>query len=153
MNGVRDVMDSLSPTVLEHLGFYAAVEDCLRRAGERGGFKVRCKKEGPVDQLARLDLIEQTLLFRLVQECGNNITKHAQASMVKLRLEVTDKVLVLSISDNGVGIPEAVDVNESRGLKYMRQRGDLIGATIAWLAAEGGQGTTVEIRMPLKNRK
>jgi len=147
------VMDSLSPAVIEHLGFAAAVEDCLRRAGERGRFKVRFKKEGAVDQLATLDLIEQTLLFRLVQECGNNITKHGQASLVKLHLEVQDDALLIRVSDNGVGIPEAVDVNDSRGLKYMRQRGDLIGATIAWLAGEGGKGTTVEIRLPLKNKQ
>ena len=79
MNEVRDVMDSLCPSVLEHIGFIAAVEDCLRRGGERAGFKLRFKSsidEGALSCLSKVDL---SLLFRLVQETVTNICKHAQA--------------------------------------------------------------------------
>ncbi len=154
MNGIRDVMDSLSPAVLEHLGFAPALEDCLRRASERGGgFKVRFKNHAESVDFSQLGLIEQVLLYRLVQECGTNICKHAQASTVKVSLEVSDNELMIRVADNGKGIPEGLDTSGSRGLRYMRQRGDLIGATIAWLPGENNKGTTVEIRMPLSNNK
>ena len=153
MNGVRDVMDSLSPAVLEHLGFAAALEDCIKRASERsGGFKVRFRNNFGVDDFSQLNLIEQTLLYRLVQECGTNICKHAGATMVKVSLENQNGDLMIRVADNGNGIPEGVDISASRGLQYMRQRGDLIGATIAWMPGENGQGTTVEIRMPIKGQ-
>ena len=153
MNGVRDVMDSLSPAVLEHLGFAPALEDCLRRASERSsGFKVRFKNLSNPEDFSGLSLIEQTLLYRLVQECGTNICKHAQATTVKLSLEIADKDLLIRITDNGRGMPDGMDASASRGLRYMRQRGDLIGATIAWLPGEKSKGTTVEIRMPVKKQ-
>jgi signal transduction histidine kinase len=153
MNGIRDVMDSLSPSVLEHLGFAPALEDCLRRASERsGGFKLRVKNNAPSEDFSQLGVIEQTLLYRLVQECGTNICKHAQASMVKLSLDLDADDLLIRVTDNGKGIQQGVDQSASRGLRYMRQRGDLIGATIAWLPGEKGTGTTVEIRMPFKSK-
>ena len=151
MNGIRDVMDSLSPAALDHLGFAAALEDCLRRISERnGGFRVRCKNLAGPSEFFELGLIEQTLLYRIVQECGTNISKHAQASLVKLSLAVVDGDLLIRVVDDGKGLPEGIDVTASRGLGYMRQRGDLIGATIAWLPGEDGKGTTVEIRLPIK---
>ncbi|HEY9757211.1 MAG TPA: ATP-binding protein [Oculatellaceae cyanobacterium] len=153
MNGIRDVMDSLSPSVLEHLGFAPALEDCLRRASERSGeFKLRFKNNAPGEDFSQLGMIEQTLLYRLVQECGTNISKHAQASIVKLSLDITEDELLIRVTDNGKGIPSGIDQSSSRGLRYMRQRGDLIGATIAWLPGEKGSGTTVEIRMPFKSK-
>ena len=153
MNGIRDVMDSLSPAVLEHLGFAPALEDCLRRASERsGGFKVRFKNNAESEDFTQFGLIEQTLLYRLVQECGTNICKHAQASTVKLSLDIVENELLIRVADNGKGMAEGVDASASRGLRYMRQRGDLIGATIAWLPGENGKGTLVEIRMPMKSK-
>jgi signal transduction histidine kinase len=152
MNGVRDVMDSLSPAVLEHLGFSAALEDCMKRASERSsGFKVRFKNEAVDDDFSDLNLTEQTLLYRLVQECGTNICKHAQAS-VRVVLSRPDAELLIRVSDNGKGIPSNVDTMSSRGFQYMRQRADLIGATIAWSPGEENKGTTVEIRMPVKKQ-
>jgi signal transduction histidine kinase len=153
MNGVRDVMDSLSPAILEHVGFSAALEDCLKRASERGtGFKVRFKTDSPGDDFSDLDLIEQTLLYRLVQECGTNICKHAGATLVRVSLERSSDALVIRVLDNGKGIPASVDTMGSRGFQYMRQRADLIGATIAWSSDEKGKGTLVEICMPVKRR-
>lgn len=152
MNGVRDVMDSLSPAVLEHLGFTSALEDCLRRASERsGGFKVRFKNLASEVDFTELSLIEQTLLYRLVQECGTNICKHANATIVKVSVEIADRDLLIRVVDNGKGLPSGIDAGASRGLRYMRQRGDLIGATIAWLPGENEKGTCVEIRMPMRS--
>jgi signal transduction histidine kinase len=146
-------MDSLSPAVLEHLGFSAALEDCMKRASERSsGFKVRFKNEAVDDDFSDLNLTEQTLLYRLVQECGTNICKHAQASVVRVVLSRPDAELLIRVSDNGKGIPSNVDTMSSRGFQYMRQRADLIGATIAWSPGEENKGTTVEIRMPVKKQ-
>jgi signal transduction histidine kinase len=149
MTGIREVMDSLSPAVLEHLGLPASIEDCLRRASERSGFKVRFKNSIAENDLAAVGQIEQILLYRLVQECCTNISKHAQANRVKATMEKEGEQLVIAISDDGQGIDPSVRLMESRGLRYMRQRADLIGANIAWLPGDEGKGTKVEIRLPV----
>ena len=153
MEQVREVMDSLCPSVLEHLGLVAAVEDCLRRGAERGGFKIRFKSQIDNDEkLAALSIVEQSLIYRLVQESVTNICKHAQASTVKGAVELAGEKLTVSIGDDGKGIEPAKSAGDSRGLRYMRQRADLIGATISWRAAEAGKGTVVEICLDLTGR-
>jgi signal transduction histidine kinase len=153
MEQVREVMDSLCPSVLEHLGLVAAIEDCLRRGGERSGFKTRCKSqvEQP-EKIAALSMVEQTLIFRLVQESVTNVCKHAGASVVRGSVELKDDRLTVQVSDDGRGMDAALASGESRGVRYMRQRADLIGATISWRRGEGGKGTTVEICMDLTGR-
>ncbi|HEY9785654.1 MAG TPA: ATP-binding protein [Candidatus Obscuribacterales bacterium] len=152
MKEIREVMDSLCPSALEHLGLTAAIEDCARRGGERGGFKTRVRGRVDDDDLAKLSLVEQSLLYRLIQESITNIVKHASATLVRIVIEKENQSLVICVIDNGKGIEPAKLSLDSRGLRYMRQRADLIGATIAWRTGEDGKGTIVEIRFDLSGR-
>lgn len=150
---VREVMDSLAPSVLEHLGLAAAIEDCLRRGAERGGYKLRFKNEIPNEALAALSTVEQSLLYRLVQETVTNICKHADAKSVRASIAMDDTQMHLTIADDGKGIDlNSIDRN-SRGLRYMRVRADLIGATITWSHGDDDKGTVVEIWQELAGRK
>jgi signal transduction histidine kinase len=149
---VKDVMDSLCPSVLEHIGFVAAVEDCLRRAGQRAGLKIRFM--GAVDDrsLQCLSNVELSLLYRLVQEAVTNACKHAEAAQVRGAVVLQEQYLKITISDDGKGLDLALLNGDSRGLRFMRQRADLIGATIAWQSGAGQPGTTVEIAISLAGR-
>ncbi|PZM83302.1 MAG: hypothetical protein DKT66_09080 [Candidatus Melainabacteria bacterium] len=154
---IREVMDSLCPSALEHLGLTAALEDCARKAGEKGGFKARCKSKIEAADVEKLSLVEQSLLYRLVQEALTNVIKHAEAKTVRINTERDGESLVVTVSDDGKGLPEGKANEESRGLRYMRQRADLIGATISFRAGDavanpGNLGTVVEIRINLAGR-
>ncbi|MBX9724034.1 MAG: hypothetical protein K2X81_21690, partial [Candidatus Obscuribacterales bacterium] len=61
MHEIREVMESLCPSVLEHLGLVAAIEDCLRKGGDRSGFKVRFRSKIDSDELKGLSIVEQSL--------------------------------------------------------------------------------------------
>lgn len=152
MADIREVMDSLSPSALEHLGLVAAVEDCCRKGAQRSGFKLRFKSKVEEADAERLSKVEQSLLYRLVQESISNISKHAEASLVRGTVDKEDDQLVIRIADDGKGIESSKILDDSRGLRYMRQRADLIGATIAWRQGEEGKGTIVEIRIDLKEK-
>ncbi|MCC6980483.1 MAG: hypothetical protein IT343_19345 [Candidatus Melainabacteria bacterium] len=151
---IREVMDSLCPSALEHLGLSAALEDCARKAGEKGGFKARCKSKIEDADVEKLSLVEQSLLYRLVQEALTNVIKHAEAKTVRINSEMSGDNLVVTVADDGKGIPDGKLSEDSRGLRYMRQRADLIGATISFRAGDGmaGPGTIVEIRVDLAGR-
>jgi len=151
MGEIREVMDSLCPSALEHLGLPAALEDCCRRAGERGEFKVRFKNNADEELIDRLDMVEKSLLYRLVQESLTNICKHAGAKVVRAALESSNGALEIKITDDGKGIDQDKLRSPSRGLRLMRQRADLIGATIAWQSGDDGKGTAVTIRLSLAN--
>jgi signal transduction histidine kinase len=153
MREIREVMDSLSPSVLEHLGLAAAIEDCLRRGSERANFRTRVKSRVDNEELDCLSMVEKGLLYRLVQESITNICKHAGATTVRATMETEEDELVIKVIDDGKGIDPAMARGDSRGLKYMRYRADLIGATIAWKPGENGKGTAVEIRINLGDRR
>ncbi|MBX9690223.1 MAG: hypothetical protein K2X27_26155 [Candidatus Obscuribacterales bacterium] len=153
MHEIREVMDSLCPSVLEHLGLVAAIEDCLRKGGERSGFKVRIRSKIDADELKGLSIVEQSLVYRLVQESITNICKHANAGTVRITIEKSDNCLLITINDDGKGLDPAKARQDSRGLKYMRLRADLIGATIAWKQGDNDKGTKVEIRLDLTGRQ
>ncbi len=80
--------------------------------------------------------------------------KHAEAKTVRLNAEKDGESILVTVSDDGKGIPVGKMNEDSRGLRYMRQRADLIGATISFRAGEGvgSPGTVVEIRVDLAGR-
>lgn len=149
MHQIREVMDSLSPAVLEHLGFAAAVEDCIRVGCERAALKARFKSEVDEAALKFLSPTEQTLIYRLVQETVTNIRKHAQAKTVRGRITIDSGNLLVEVSDDGVGFNAGEKPEDSRGLRYMRQRASIIGAKVDWTPGENGRGTHVAIKMPI----
>lgn len=146
MSDVREVMDSLCPSTLEHLGLPAAIEDCCRRGAEKSGFRIRFKNEVDEIVLEKLSVVEKSLLYRLVQESITNICKHAEATKVRVTLAMENGRLLISIADDGKGLNRALLRADSRGMKYMRLRADLIGATVVWQPGEESKGTLVEIR-------
>ncbi len=144
MQQVREVMDDLSPTILEHLGLPDAVESCIRSGSERAGYKVRFRNTVETEEFSVFNNTEQTLIYRLVQECVTNICKHAEAGVVRCTITGSDDEIVISIRDDGKGIG-VVDSTRSRGLSFMHRRAEIIRAHVSVTTGENGLGTRVDI--------
>jgi len=151
MDEVRRAMENLSPSALDTLGFIPAIESCLARASSAGErlFATRfgCSiKESDIN----LSETEQLLLYRIVQESLNNISKHADASLVEIVAMRAGSDMLIRVTDDGRGMAVSGDLGRARGMENMRYRAKLLGAQITWLKATGKQGTVVEIRLPLQ---
>ena len=83
--------------------------------------------------------------YRVAQEALNNITKHAGASEVTLRLRENQPGLTLEISDNGVGFDTTNAKPGRLGLGIMQERADSIAATLTVNSAPT-EGTTVTLQ-------
>jgi signal transduction histidine kinase len=87
-------------------------------------------------------------LYRIAQEALQNVVKHADASVVTVRLTSEDDNVRLVVADNGGGFNEdAVDGAHDRsryGLVGMRERAELIGARLK-VMSRPGEGTRVEV--------
>ena len=149
MQNIRDVMDSLSPAILEHVGFGDACEDLIRKGAKRSSYKVRFKNTLDESAFNAFNTVELTLLYRLVQEAVTNICKHAEAKTVRGSIVEDNGDILISITDDGRGIPNNRD-DDSRGLRYMRQRASIIGANVRWNNGKNDVGTEVLIRVPQK---
>ena len=96
-------------------------------------------------------LVEVTL-FRIIQECLNNVRKHAEANEVEVRLKIMEAEIEVSIEDNGRGFdPNAVTSNTMEGgigLFSMRERAELVGGNLS-VESSPGNGCQVSLHIPL----
>ncbi|MBI2906868.1 MAG: HAMP domain-containing protein [Chloroflexi bacterium] len=150
LGDVRKLIGDLRPSVLDDLGLVPAIRWYGERYLEERGVKFECHAIG---FKKRLPPQLETALFRIVQEAINNASKHAQATSVKVRLEVRDTAVFGVVEDNGRGfdlaqIRRGVDGSEGLGLMGMQERVALFGGEFA-LDSQMGKGTRISIRVPL----
>ena len=93
---------------------------------------------------------EQTShLTALVSEALSNIIRHSRSDSADVRLFCQKKHLIIEIEDCGVGI--AVQAEPGYGLKNMRDRARLLGATLS-IQSTAGKGTIVRLDIPREDK-
>jgi signal transduction histidine kinase len=122
---MRRLIAALSPAVLEQLGLGAALRQLVNRFRRLHPIRVRLL----LGRLGRLPQYTEIIVYRLVQECCNNIAKHSGASSVNISVSSADGWVRLAVEDNGVGfkVEEALARKDSFGLSGMRERVALLG--------------------------
>jgi signal transduction histidine kinase len=133
---------------LDNLGLAAAIEwqakDFTKRT--RVPSDVTVPKE-----TGKLDRDLSTALFRILQESLTNVGRHARASRVRIEFRQTQEEIIFEIADNGRGIRDAeANAASSLGLIGMRERLHPWKGSLDVVGREG-QGTTVRVRVPLKD--
>ncbi len=146
---VKRISAALRPGILDDLGLVAAIEWQAEEFQNRTGIK--CRFAVNPDDLT-VDQDRSTALFRIFQETLTNIARHAGASLVSVDLLKEAESLMLRVIDNGTGITEEqIHDSKSFGLIGMRERVHPWGGLVN-IKGIPGQGTTVEVRIPLKKR-
>jgi len=142
---VRRIASDLRPLMLDDLGLNAAIEWLARDTSVRMGIAVHTRL--PLEEPA-VDKRVATAVFRMVQEALTNVARHAQATSVDVALQVLDESLVLTVADDGVGLPaQAVRRAGSFGLLGLRERALMLGGQIDIQRGRRG-GTTMTVRLP-----
>ena len=146
----KKIAADLRPAILDDLGLPAAMKWQVKHFKAKTG--IRC---GLVITLEDL-VLEKELsvdIFRIVQEALTNISRHAGATEVRVRLKVRGGMVVLNIRDNGRGVTREEIVNPgSFGLIGMRERARRWGGTLD-IKGIPGKGTTINVRLPLDEKK
>ena len=144
MKTVRDLAMGLRPSMLDDLGLGPAIEWQAREFSRRNGVPATVELGGDLTNLSEM---ERTSLFRIVQEALTNITKHAKATEVRIRLESDANGVQLRVSDNGRGMDPSTARGVGLGLLGMEERAREMGAEFS-LNSEPGHGTAIEILIP-----
>ncbi|MGI4848020.1 MAG: histidine kinase [Janthinobacterium lividum] len=142
---VHRIAGDLRPGVLD-FGLVAALEWQAAEYEKLSG--VPCEFVSSTSELD-LEPNRAIALFRIAQEALTNISKHAQATRVEVRLSVTDQSVELEIADNGQGIAmRDRGKPQSYGIRGMMERSLAIGGKLDVEAIPLG-GTLVSIMVPL----
>ena len=141
---VRTISKMLSPVEMESRGFITAIEEMVDNIQEV--FLISCE----VLYVGDVEVHDNNMasnLYYIAREAINNSIKHGKADEIRILFEKKDRSLVMSITDNGHGIPADRPAG-GMGLKTIEYRARIIGATTRISGAEGG-GTCVSITLPL----
>ncbi len=144
MDELHAVIFALRPPDLDDLGVEAAIERYVDQIDRNG---LPCQFE-VVGEARRLSPEARLAVYRIVQEALHNALRHAHADAALVRMEWTDDLLRVTISDNGSGFdPDQAAHATSLGLLSMRERAASIGASFI-IASQPGDGTLVVIERP-----
>lgn len=147
MNEIRDISHDLHPHMLARLGLPAALESTIERAAASRGIATDIDID--IDEHdAELPADVAIALYRIVQECLNNVLKYSDAGTIRFRLTRDRHALAAVVQDDGKGFdPAAVD-NSGLGFAEIAGRANLLGGKLD-VSSAPGQGTRVAIRLPL----
>jgi len=139
------MMHRLRPSILDNLGLTEAIKEEVDSFKNRNpNIHCECICAANLNNLNERTSIN---LYRIMQECLTNISKHAAASRVTIELSGTDKIISLKVSDNGSGFDVDIPAR-GLGLIGMRERVTSVGGELL-LQTAADKGLTISITVPL----
>jgi two-component system, NarL family, sensor kinase len=147
IGGLRSLLLDIYPPSLASAGLEEALTDLVSTLRSRGTAVML-----EVAPRTGLDAAGERLVFRVAQECLNNVARHAAATNVHVALERVEGYAVMEINDNGVGF-DAADLlaHPVEGHFGLRVLGDVVaeaGGELLLTSAPGA-GTGWQLRIPL----
>lgn len=136
LDEARSAIGGLRPPVLDDLGLAGALASLARGVPE---------VQVTLD-LADVRLAEhvEIALYRIAQECLQNIVKHSRAATVGVRFDTSGDTIRLSVTDDGVGFDTTAVDDERYGMRSMIERAELVGGSLR-VVSRPGSGTTVSV--------
>ena len=141
---IRSVSHQMMPNALLKSGLASAVKEFIDKIDSRI-IKVTLYTEGLNE---RIDSNTETVLYRVIQECVNNVLKHAEANHLDISLIKDAEGIAVTIEDNGKGFDVSnKDRSDGIGLKNILSRINYLKGTIDY-DSEPNKGTLVAIHVP-----
>ncbi|MCK1992065.1 sensor histidine kinase [Peribacillus muralis] len=140
---MRALLLHLRPVALKGKSLQAGMKELLEELAQKVTMDIHWKME-PVT----LDKGIEDHLFRILQESISNTLRHAKASSLEVLMIVRDGLIILRITDDGVGFNAENSKTGSYGLQNMHERAVELGGTMQ-LVSVPNKGTKLEVKIPL----
>ena len=144
----RRAISTLRASPLEELGLVGALTKAAELLSQRTGVTIDVDLAG----LGHFEPVQEQAIYRIITSAINNVERHSQATMMKLKLIQHNDEFALSVADDGIGFNPANSPPDGRfGLIGMRERADLIGAQLN-VDSRPNTGCTVTLVLPEPQR-
>jgi len=139
---MRGITKNLHPSVLKQLGLTATLKQLINTIDENTELFFTYDIN-QIDEL--LSPNNEVNVYRIIQECINNILKHANATAVEIDILRSLTNIVIKISDNGTGfnVEEKLTKSNSLGLQTLKERVHILNGKLN--ISSNKSGTTIKI--------
>lgn len=141
---LKSLSVSLGGDRITQVGLAKALEIEVERLNKTEEFTAEFIQEGTMPVLGT---DKATILYRMAQECINNMVKHSQAKKISVFLTSKENLLTLVVADDGIGynVDEQM-LSAGAGLKNLQNRAKLINAELTIISTPGN-GSSVNIQL------
>jgi signal transduction histidine kinase len=137
---VRALVHELRPPTLDDFGLTVSLRELAVRMSTAG-----TPVEARIPELAELSAAVEVAVYRITAEAVTNAVRHARASVIRVDLTVDKQNLRVSVTDDGVGLPD--HHVPGIGLRSMQQRAEELGGELT--VGSQTTGTSVRARIPI----
>jgi two-component system, sensor histidine kinase LadS len=144
---LRNISSQIYPHKIEKLGLKKSIESMAENAFTSSGINLNLSV-GEIDRFFNKDI--ELNIYRIIQECINNILKHSKATEVSINVHFASGGLTGEITDNGEGFDLRQEKeNPGFGLKNIRYRTIFSGGSIK-IDSKPNNGTKIKFIIPLR---
>ncbi|WP_167137924.1 histidine kinase [Diaminobutyricimonas sp. TR449] len=137
---VRALVHELRPPTLDDFGLTVSLRELAVRMSTSG-----TPVQARIPELPELSAAVEVAVYRITAEAVTNAVRHARASVIQVDLTVDEQTLSVSVTDDGVGLPD--DHVPGIGLRSMRERAEELGGELT--VSSQAIGTSVRARIPI----
>lgn len=143
-SSIRQLSHSLNNQILSQQNVVKAIQIEVERLNSYKNIQIDFVNK--LHTLITFSTHEKIVIYRIFQECLNNIFKHAKATIIEISLEEKPN-FVMTISDNGLGfdVEKEMKTEKSNGLKNMVSRAEIIKYELVFIS-NISQGTTIILK-------
>jgi signal transduction histidine kinase len=140
----RKLAKGLQPVEMHAGGLMQALQEFAAATTQLFSVSCRFECESPI---LFADASTADHLYHIAREAAGNAIKHGRARNVVISLDARDEGSLLTVRDDGIGIPVSIPKNGGMGLTIMTQRAKLVGASFD-IRPIGDRGTIVSCCLP-----
>jgi len=142
---VRDFIFELRPMMLDDLGLIPTLRHYFDAFKEQNAIEVHFTASGTE---RRLDSYLEIMVFRAMQELASNAARHSGASTVRAHIDTSETRVIVDVEDDGKGFNVEQALEDSMGIKVIKERVDILGGEFN-IDTAIGQGTRIGFTIPL----
>jgi len=145
LDEARRLIGGMRPPVLDEKGLLGAVEFLVDHHRRTDGTTIEFVHDA---EFPRLSSVQESTLFRIIQEALHNAARHSGTDRVRLELRRTGEQVRVEVRDWGCGFDMTRTRLRRYGLRGIEERAQLLGGS-AEITSTPGQGTNVCVQLPL----
>ena len=149
INDMRNIIFNLKPMTLCDLGLILTVEQFTKKLANENAIDIKFYHN---EEVKNVIPIINTTIFRIIKEACYNVIKHANATLIEIKICYNENNIEVSIKDNGIGFDKNILNDENHqsnfGLPIMKERIALLSG-ILQLQSEKGKGTLINVSVPI----